>query len=238
MADLSRWDFATAFTAHEAAALILGRLPITISHVGDLEPIYGRMRQCYEPLESWFKAEVWRLTRDNNVHISAQRPLAEISKELAISFENEKKLRAADCLESEKIAEGYARVKEASLMPKTLFSAAQPSEYEFINQRFSRIELVRWLTVIKVKSVYQFDLGLVISTGTKLPEKTVETRERNILLSIIALLCDELRIDHTKPSKAAVLIHDMATRKDISIGETTIAGHLRKIPDALGSRAT
>jgi hypothetical protein len=64
----------------------------------------------------------------------------------------------------------------------------------------------------------------------------LDTRERNSLLSIIAALCKEAKIDYTKPAKAAGLIQSTAALMQVSIGETTIEGHLKKIPDALATR--
>jgi hypothetical protein len=63
------------------------------------------------------------------------------------------------------------------------------------------------------------------------------TRERNVLLTIIAALCHEQKIDYTKPSKAAVLILDLAIRYGLKVSESAIEGHLKKIPDALETLA-
>jgi len=67
-------------------------------------------------------------------------------------------------------------------------------------------------------------------------EKSVGTRERDTLLSIIAVVCREAKLDYSKSSKTAALIQGSAARLGISIGETTIEGHLKKIPDALAAR--
>jgi len=64
----------------------------------------------------------------------------------------------------------------------------------------------------------------------------LDTRERNTLLIIIAALCKEATIDYNKPAKAAALIKSTADFMPVSIGETTIEGHLKKIPDALANR--
>jgi hypothetical protein len=69
-----------------------------------------------------------------------------------------------------------------------------------------------------------------------LDSRPLRTRERNTLLSIIATLCKEARLDYSKSSKTAGLIRDMATRMGLNLGETTIEGHLKKIPDALETR--
>ena len=69
-----------------------------------------------------------------------------------------------------------------------------------------------------------------------LPEKTLGTTERNTLLTIIAVLCKEARLDPSKHAKTAGLIQGMAAGMRLSIGETTIEDHLKKIPNALATR--
>ena len=76
---------------------------------------------------------------------------------------------------------------------------------------------------------------LEASAETK-EERPVSTRERNTMLVIIAALCNEAKLDHAKPAKTANLIADTAAKMGIAIGESTIEGHLKKIPDALGTR--
>ena len=71
---------------------------------------------------------------------------------------------------------------------------------------------------------------------TKASDKPVSTRERNTLLIIIAALCKDAGYDHTKHAKTAGLILSTAVKMGVSIGETTIEGHLKKIPDALATR--
>ena len=69
-------------------------------------------------------------------------------------------------------------------------------------------------------------------------EKALTTKERNVLLCMIAALANEAKIDIKRPSKAADLIRDIAHQKlGVAIGETTIEAHLKRIPDALETRA-
>ena len=70
----------------------------------------------------------------------------------------------------------------------------------------------------------------------ELLDKPLTTRERDTLLTIIAALCKEAKLDYTKHSKTAGLIQSTAATMGLSIGETTIEGHLKKIPDALATR--
>ena len=67
-------------------------------------------------------------------------------------------------------------------------------------------------------------------------EMPLSTKERNTLLAIITALCQEAKIDYTRPAKAAANIQHAADSMGISIGESTIESHLKKIPDALASR--
>ena len=67
-------------------------------------------------------------------------------------------------------------------------------------------------------------------------EKPLTTRERNTLLAIIAALCNEAKIDHTKPSKAADYIQSTADKMGLSTSKRGIEEHLKKIPDMLASR--
>ena len=74
------------------------------------------------------------------------------------------------------------------------------------------------------------------STNSAGDARPLSTSERNTLLTIIGVLCKEAKIDHTKASKAAGLIQHTAASMGVSISETAIENHLKKIPDALGTR--
>lgn len=67
-------------------------------------------------------------------------------------------------------------------------------------------------------------------------EKPLETKERNTLLTIIAALCRDAGHDYTRSSKAALAIQSTLANMGISIGESTIRGHLKEIPNALEAR--
>lgn len=67
-------------------------------------------------------------------------------------------------------------------------------------------------------------------------ENPLSTKERNTLLAIIAALCKEAKLDYKTAAKTAGLIQSTATAMGVSIGETTIENHLKKIPGALGAR--
>ena len=75
-----------------------------------------------------------------------------------------------------------------------------------------------------------------VQRTSALAEKELGTRERNTLLSIIAVLCKEAKLDYNKSAKTAGFIQGIADSMGVSIGETTIENHLKKIPDALETR--
>jgi hypothetical protein len=66
-------------------------------------------------------------------------------------------------------------------------------------------------------------------------EKPLSKRERDTLLTIIGVLCKEAKLNYATHAKTAGLIKNMADHMGVSIGETTIEGHLKKIPDALAT---
>lgn len=67
-------------------------------------------------------------------------------------------------------------------------------------------------------------------------DRPIGTKERNTLLTIIAVLCNDAKLDYRRPAKTAGLIQGMAASMGVSIGETTIENHLKKIPSALETR--
>lgn len=78
-------------------------------------------------------------------------------------------------------------------------------------------------------------LGLVKDEAVII-EKPLGNRERDSLLTIIAALCNEAKLDYTKHAKTAGMIQSTAAGMGLSIGESTIEGHLKKIPNALAGR--
>lgn len=68
------------------------------------------------------------------------------------------------------------------------------------------------------------------------PAKPLATRERYTLLTIIAALCKEAKIDIRTPSKAGDLIQSLTDSMAAPVAKRTIEEHLKKIPDALASR--
>ena len=227
MADLSHWDIASTFTIRDAAYLMMG-----VDPSGPEAEKYSE-RHISERLEAAYAGAISRARFEYVI---------------------------APCLDFHEPEPDNHMPEEAVLRSEELWQRIESyTEYggdvdferwlDFGNhshhgQRFSRRELARWLKENNIKSIYSFDLQ---SSGTATErgnmhslhqgEKPLLTRERNTLLTIIAALCKDAGYDYTKHAKTAGLIQSTGEKMGVSIGETTIEGHLKKIPDALGSRA-
>jgi hypothetical protein len=208
MTDLSHWDNAEVFTGERAAALVVGIDPAELGYVRTTSiPIYERMESSY------------LLARARN-HPAYENP-----------YETDP---PAPGLESRYLEEYFIREMSGD---EHRFNNWLEDETRscFSLQWFSRKELSRWLKACGLKSAYQFDrTGLTASLSNG--ETPLGTTERNTLLTIIAVLCKEAKLEYTTHAKTAGLILNTATGMGLSIGETTIEGHLKKIPNALASR--
>lgn len=88
--------------------------------------------------------------------------------------------------------------------------------------------------VVRTTAIVEFLKS--IENAPEQTEKPLGNRERDTLLTIIAVLCKDARLDYSKSAKTAGSIQRSADDMNISIGETTIEGHLKKIPNALATR--
>lgn len=68
-------------------------------------------------------------------------------------------------------------------------------------------------------------------------EKPLGRRERNTLLTMVAAMSKALGIDLSQPSKAAVAIEDLTTKIGARVAARTIENHLKRIPEAIESKA-
>ena len=73
--------------------------------------------------------------------------------------------------------------------------------------------------------------------GALVDDRPLSTRERNTHLAIMAALCKELQIDYSRHAKAAATIKAMMDAQGLNVGESTIEGYLKRIPDALEARS-
>ncbi len=118
-------------------------------------------------------------------------------------------------------------------------SLTRSEEGDFDSQVFSREELSRWLSANSYKSVYQFDPSVisVAEVGEDAQtEKPLGTTERNTLLTIIAAMAKEAKINIDPPGKAAGYIEGLTAQLGARVSKRAIEDHLKKIPDALGTR--
>ncbi len=234
LVDLSKWDFAVEFRLYEAAALIVGIDPAEIytntKPARDNPRIYDyhehpQIKPVADRMEHDFltACDLYEAMRDGKWKFSTDEPLSE---RLLRNREME--------LVPVKIGSWGLPLDSVTQMAlDTWHDSDDFAMYE--TAKFTRKELSRWLSAICLKSVYQFDQGQSENIQTS-ADRPLATRERDTLLTIIAVLCKEAKIPYDKPSKAAGLIQSTAAGMGLSIGETTIEGHLKKLPNALAGR--
>lgn len=66
--------------------------------------------------------------------------------------------------------------------------------------------------------------------------RDVQTKERNVLLTIIGVLCKAQDIDISRAAKAAGTIKHLCELHGVQLGETTIEQHLKRARTAMDSR--
>ena len=226
--DLSHWDFSEHFKAKEVAELIVGIPPEAntnlfgiygdeVSYTEKITPVLRRMSGAFRHAEEImyllvrFKGETQEALKTFPFN-----PIA-LHSEFMVNIRNS----------GDEIA--FASYSNFSDTPQ-----------EFYKVYFGRKEVHRWLTAIGMKSVYQFEVQKANSDSQTIApqseEKPLSKRERDTLLTIIAVLCKEAKLDYKTASVTADFIQSTAAGMKISIGASTIRDHLKKIPDALGTR--
>lgn len=239
MTDLSKWDYAAEFMLYEAAALIVGIDPAKI--YTETEPAHDNPRIFDYHEHPLIKPVVVRMKHDffdagdlylamhkGHWHHAHGEPLPELVL----------RSRAMEIIPLE-IGSKLLPLSPATLNAlKTWLDSGDSMNYETCT--FARAELARWLAVNRLASVYTFAQNATSQSQERnrtIPvEKPLSNRERETLLTIIGALCEDAGYDYTKHAKTAGLIQSTAAKMGVSIGETTIEGHLKKIPDALGTR--
>ena len=121
-----------------------------------------------------------------------------------------------------------------SAINKDAFVALQV-ERDALRVRIEKAEVWAKDTQQKLKEL-NAENGL-LRTQVALYIETLNGRERETLLIVIAALAKEAKIDITKTSKTGELIASFTQQLGANIGATTIETHLKKIPQALQSRA-
>jgi hypothetical protein len=221
------WDFVESFSPIQATLLMDGVDPRCQHNVDDYDLILGRMKRDYEKT----CADYW-VSAASDQHTVLEKRLPSVALE---AFERE-------CFHSGNTTSFRDWLEIAPLE----YGLQAFSKSDFDRQVFSREAIQRWLACNGLSSVYQFVqpkasfANAVESEGASGPLSEHDTqlgkRERETLLTIIATLCNHAGIDYTKAAKTAGLIQKLAADMGLSIGETTIEGHLKKIPNALAGR--
>lgn len=99
--------------------------------------------------------------------------------------------------------------------------------HEFDDQKFSRIELSRWIAENNFSSRYSF-------SAIKSAEKALRSNERNTLLIIIGALCKQLKLqydplDSNTVGKVMAFVNNLG----VDLSDPTIRDKLHKISDAV-----
>ncbi len=127
------------------------------------------------------------------------------------------------------------------ILSRSVNGLGEPATNTRFEVTFRPLQFMRWAKAIDFKIPW-IDSPTAVGIVTQLQaarsedQKPLSTRERDTLLVIIAVLCEEAGHDYNKHAKSAGAIQHKAAAMGISIGETTIEGHLKKIPDALRIR--
>ena len=207
MTDLSHWKFVNSFTGREAALLILG-----VDPTGVLDDRKDRIEPVLRSILSSYLPP--------HYHPNEARKALKL-KEYGVWIFS---VQLQFALESDHNNASYEKNKKLGYL-------------KFEEQMFMGEEIARWLAATNKKSVFPFKgLQSELALGPAADEKPISTKELNTLLTIIAVLCKEAKLDYTVTSKTAELILSTADGMGVSIGKTTIREYLKKIPDALGTR--
>lgn len=153
MANLLHWDIAVEFGHIEASALIAGIDPADVAEYWKITmPISQRMEHCY---------------------LNARSVVANVQRQHGSIADYEKNLTPAELLSQALMM----RVSHPKSGEDEWLN--DPKLFDFNEQKFARDELARWLSAIKFKSVYKFQLEQTNMTNKFGPEQD------NISLTVI-----------------------------------------------------
>lgn len=140
---LSHWDIAVDFTADQAAALALGIDPASAGYTREKSvPLYQRIESCYNLKKDWLWGDM--------------DPMGD-------------GLAKPTMLESVALRWWSGQVEPDTWGDYCKWAKnGTESGVEF--QRFTRQELARWLAVVEVNSIYQFDSPSVVKTVQSTPK--------------------------------------------------------------------
>lgn len=144
MNEFEGWDFAIDFSPNEAAALIVGKQP-SPKRDEEWEPIFRRMQLAYELAFEHHR---------NTLNPTGERLGSELDPQMLQS--DAMSCRHANCSPSDSTVESHLFWDWLQHEPSS----------DFGNQRFTRMELIRWVGAIGMKSVYQFDRSISLEAAT------------------------------------------------------------------------
>jgi hypothetical protein len=200
MSDLSKWDIAIDFTGEQAAALASGFDPEQPEFVhSSSNPIYVCMKRHYNAAKRLYQEEVQQCDGP---------PLMDKS----------------EVLESIDLAWGATSEdpENGAYFPKWLHDT-QFSGFEA--QRFTRKEIARWLSVIGIKSRYQFDLEQSTLIDHEKPFGTVE--RASLLKLVIGMAIDGYGYDpNAAKSQVPIEIADCLVALGMSMTDDTVRKYL------------
>lgn len=125
----------------------------------------------------------------------------------------------------------------AKYLMKASREARQPfrDKYADMDMFYSASELPTDCVLgVRTEAIKNFELSLNQNPVTK--DRPLIKSERDSLLVIIAAICKEAKLDYKKHAKTARLILSITAEMGVQIGESTIEGHLKKIPETLEGR--
>lgn len=173
MADLSHWDFAEVFSAHDAAALIFGVDP-AVGYAAGIRPILTRMEDAYLACLHGHQDQVYSTASIQKNKIYGVEPSnRDLRLSMLMAAQSESETYQTKTLHSLRMTAFYEASNQISWLKVTpdmqnKFALAEIAEERFIrwlfddlrngfdHQYFERYEINRWLLLWGMKSVYQF----------------------------------------------------------------------------------
>jgi hypothetical protein len=161
--DLAQWDYADAITAQQAVTLVQGHDPSAVVAVDmSNSPLYGLMERCYGARRRWLQLEPDAEVNWADLGVESPEQMLE-------SVEMHQRVNHHDGVD-----------EDGAYRHNLLHWLTTEQSANVDGQRFSRSELARWLSTMKVKSEYKFLADKASEDDTPLG-----TKERSSLLKIL-----------------------------------------------------
>ncbi|MBB1077393.1 hypothetical protein HUU62_23595 [Rhodoferax sp. 4810] len=201
--NLKPWDVATDFTGYEVAALAVGEEPAEESTPSvKARPLYRKLEKSYNAARRWHNL-------DDNAPLIWDEIGVSSKDELLESIGLQQTLSHFDRDEAENLASWLTSDEHSG----------------FSTQRFARAEIARWLNVIGVQSVYEFD------SAKPSKEESLSTKERTSLLKmIVAMAIGGYGYDPKSSNNGEVIgtiQTDLATY-EVPLSDDTIRNYLKE----------